>query len=90
VLFVLYKFSDILTKILPLFNANPLLGVKGLDLKDFQKVAFMMKDKFHLTKVGIFEIYRIKSGMNRGRKQYNINIKNGDKYLYYIYNFKKL
>ena len=68
VLFVVYKFSDIFNKILPLIDANPLLGVKQLDYRDFQKVAFMIKDKSHLRKEGISLIYQIKSGMNRGRK----------------------
>jgi len=68
VLFVVYKFNDIFDKILPLFDENPLLGVKRLDSGDFQKVAFMMKEKAHLTKEEISEIYQIKFGMNRGRK----------------------
>jgi LAGLIDADG endonuclease. len=71
VIFVVYKFSDIFEKIIPLFDKNSLLGIKGLDYQDFRKVAFMMKDKTHLTKEGIYEIRQIKSGMNRGRKQFN-------------------
>ena len=68
VLFVVYKFNDIFDKILPLFDENPLLGIKRLDYQDFRKVAFMMKNKAHLTEEGIYEIRRIKFGMNRGRK----------------------
>ena len=68
VVFVVYKFSDIFEKILPLLDENPLLGIKGLDYQDFRKVAFMMKDKAHLTEEGIYEIRQIKSGMNKGRK----------------------
>jgi len=68
VVFIVYKFSDIFDKILPLFDENPLLGIKRLDYQDFRKVAFMMKNKAHLTEEGIYEIRRIKFGMNRGRK----------------------
>jgi len=68
VVFVVYKFSDIFEKILLLLDENPLLGIKGLDYQDFRKVAFMMKDKAHLTEEGIYEIRQIKSGMNKGRK----------------------
>lgn len=67
VLFVVYKFSDIYEKILPLFDENPLLSTKQLDYQDFRKVAFMMKDKVHLTEIGISKIRQIKSGMNKGR-----------------------
>jgi hypothetical protein len=34
---------------------------------DFRKVAFMMKNKDHLTEEGISEISKIKYGMNKGR-----------------------
>jgi len=38
-----------------------------LNYQDYRKIAFMMKDKVHLIEIGISEIYRIKSGKNKGR-----------------------
>ncbi len=45
-----------------------LQGVKSQDFLDFKIIAKLMKDKAHLTKEGIEEIKRIKSGMNSKRK----------------------
>ena len=69
--FFIYKYSDLLEKIIPFFDKNPLLGIKLLDYQDFCKVALLMKKKAHLTEQGINEIRKIKRlrrGMNTGRK----------------------
>lgn len=68
VTFVVYKFSDILEKVIPLFESNPILGVKSLDFNDFCKVSKLIENKLHLTNKGLHEIINIKKGMNIGRK----------------------
>lgn len=65
--FRIVKFKYIIEKLIPLFENNPILGVKALDFADFCKVAELMKNKAHLTKEGLDQIHRIKVGMNRGR-----------------------
>ena len=66
--FVVYKFSDIIEKIIPFFEKNPLLGIKKLDYQDLSKIAFIKREKPYLTEEEIDEISKIKYGMNRGRK----------------------
>jgi hypothetical protein len=61
------KLEDILTKIIPFFEKNPVLGVKFKDYQDFIQVARLMEDGQHLTLEGFEKIRRIKLGMNRGR-----------------------
>jgi hypothetical protein len=65
--FVVTKFSDIIEKIIPLFNKYQMEGVKALDFADFCKVTQLIKNKDHLNQEGLEEIRKIKSGMNRGR-----------------------
>jgi hypothetical protein len=61
------KLEDILTKIIPGFEKNPVLGVKFKDYQNFIQVARLMKDGQHLTAEGFEKIRRMKLGMNRGR-----------------------
>ena len=63
-----FKFDDIVNKIIPFFQKYPIVGVKGLDFADWCEVAEMMKDKKHLTAEGLDKIKKIKAGMNTGRK----------------------
>lgn len=58
------KFSDLTAKIIPLFEKYPLQGIKKKNFEDFWKVASVVKSGAHLTKSGLEEITRIKSGMN--------------------------
>lgn len=60
--------SDVTTKIIPLFEKYPIIGVKALDYADFCKALKLIKDKAHLTELGLDNIRLIKAGMNRGRK----------------------
>jgi len=60
--------SDLTTKIIPLFEKYPIIGVKALDYADFCKALKLIKDKAHLTELGLDNIRLIKAGMNRGRK----------------------
>lgn len=54
---VVYKFSDIVDKIIPFFQIYPLQGKKLLDYKDFCKTAFLMKNKTPLMNTGRLHIY---------------------------------
>ena len=67
VTFVLYRFSDILNKIIPFFQSYCLQGIKYLDYKDFCEIAKLMENKNHLTLEGLKKIKSLKSGMNIGR-----------------------
>lgn len=66
--FVVVNFKDIKEKIIPLFDAYPIKGVKALDYSDFKKVANLMHNKEHLTEQGLSKIKSIKSNMNLFRK----------------------
>lgn len=65
--FIISKFTDINSKIIPLFNKYPLLGTKQKDYLDFLKVAELIRSKDHLTKEGAEKIQIIKSNMNSKR-----------------------
>jgi hypothetical protein len=68
VTFVVGKFRDIKGKIIPLFQSNPLQGIKNMDFIDFCEIAKIKDNKDHLTLEGIKKIKSLKSGMNVGRK----------------------
>ena len=65
--FITSSFSDIKSKIIPIFDKYPLLGTKKEDFQDFKKVAELMESKDHLTEEGIKKITFIKSNMNSRR-----------------------
>lgn len=65
--FIVEKFSDIETKIIPFFNKYPIVGVKSQDFQDWCFVGKIMQDKEHLTQDGLDKIIKIKAGMNKGR-----------------------
>ncbi len=65
--FIVTKFEDIYTKIIPFFNKYPLQGCKYLDFSDFNSVAELMKNKAHITSEGFESIKQIKSGTNKKR-----------------------
>ena len=62
------KFSDLNSKIITFFKEYPILGSKYQDFSDWVQVIELMNNKVHLTKEGIDIIWKIKEGMNRGRK----------------------
>ena len=83
-LIVVGKLSDILGKIIPLFDQYKLQGIKRLDglrlyyniclyyninYLDFKRAAELLEKKVHFTKEGLEEIRKLKAGMNSGRKQ---------------------
>ena len=63
------KFENLNNKIIPFFQKYQILGIKYEDFKDFCLVAYLMKEKKHLTEEGLvlLKIRKIKAGMNRGR-----------------------
>jgi hypothetical protein len=65
--FVVYKFNDILVKLLPLFKNYPLQGVKYEDFLDFSKIASLMENKSHLNSEGLKKNSTIKAGINKAR-----------------------
>jgi hypothetical protein len=72
--FVVTKFTDITTKIIPFFAKYSLQSVKCLDYADFRGgPPEIMKVKEHLTPKGLEQIREIKDGMNKGRIFIDIN-----------------
>lgn len=65
--FIVYKFSDLIKKIIPFFEKYPIMGVKQLEFKDFKSVTNIMQNKEHLTKKGVNQIIKIQSNMNTKR-----------------------
>jgi LAGLIDADG endonuclease len=67
VVLTIQTFHDINNIIIPLLKKYKIKGIKYLDFKDFCFVTNLMKQKVHLTQEGFELIYKIKSGMNKGR-----------------------
>jgi len=59
--------NTIINTIIPFFENYPLMGVKSYDFKDFKKVAYIVKNKDHLTPEGFNKILEIKWTMNQNR-----------------------
>ena len=55
------KYYDIDTKIIPFFKKYAVKGIKSKNFDDFCKVAYMMKEKKHLTKQGLEQIKKNQS-----------------------------
>ena len=66
--FIVTKFSDNLEKIIPLFEAYPVLGEKAKDFEAWVKVAEIIKTKAHLTREGLDAILKIKTEMEESRR----------------------
>lgn len=67
VYFVITKFKDITDKVIPFFEKYPIQGVKALKFSNFKKVFELMKNKSHLTKMGLEKIRLIKLKLNFSR-----------------------
>ena len=52
--FMVTKFSDITEKLIPLLQNYFTIGEKHKDFHDFCQVSYMIKEKEHLTKNGLF------------------------------------
>ena len=68
IVLTIFKFSDIMNRIITFFDKNPILGVKLFYYLDWCKIAKLMKEDKHLTLEGLNKIRVIKSGMNTSRK----------------------
>ena len=66
--FVVEKFTDIWSKIIPIFEKFKLHGVKTQNYEDFKKAAILIENKAHLTRKGLDELKIIKGRMNKRRK----------------------
>ena len=64
VIFVVRKFEDINSKIIPFFNEYIIKGVK---YKDWSEAAKLIESKNHLTPEGYNKIRKIKENMNSYR-----------------------
>jgi len=72
--FIVTKFNDINTIIIPLFNKYSILGSKLKDYFDFVKVAELIQKKAHLTRDGFEKIKQIKSSKGRSLMYINTNL----------------
>ena len=61
------KTFDNVNKIIPFFEKYPISGIKTLDFANFKEVAYIIKNKEHLTEKGYNKILEIKSNMNQKR-----------------------
>jgi len=66
--FIVTKFGDLTDKVIPFFKKYSAIGEKSEDFVDWCKAAELIKNKSHLTKEGLEQIKKIKTGMNKGRK----------------------
>ena len=66
--FKITKLVDLTKKIIPLFEQNPIQGIKQLDFLDFCEVAKIMSEGKHLTTEGLELVKKIKNKMNTKRK----------------------
>lgn len=67
--YVVYRFADIINKIIPFFDTYSLKGKKGLDFIDFRKIAIIIENNSKTDNMynRIPEIIEIKKNMNRNR-----------------------
>ena len=66
--FKVSKFVDINNKIIPIFKAYSIKGIKELDYQDFCEIATLIGEGKHLSPIGIAKIQLIKDRMNTKRK----------------------
>jgi len=69
---IIVDFKDITNIVIPLFNENPLIGIKLYDYLDWSKIHSLMLTRSHLTIEGINSIRKIKFSMNTGRDLENV------------------
>ena len=55
---------DINNKIIPIFKAYSIQGIKQLDYQDFCEIATLIREGQHLSPLGIAKIQLIKDRMN--------------------------
>ena len=62
------KFLDVNKKIIPIFKAHSIQGLKQLDYQDFCEIATLVGEGEHLNPKGLAKIQLIKDRMNTKRK----------------------
>ena len=67
VILTVKTFHDINNIIIPFLKKYKIKGIKYLDFKGFCFVINLMKQKVHLIQEGFELVYKIKSGINKGR-----------------------
>jgi hypothetical protein len=60
------NFKDIISVIIPHFDKYPLQSAKSIDYLLWKQCIFLIKDKKHLTHLGLNQILSIKSALNLG------------------------
>jgi len=69
--YCVYKYSDIIEKIIPFFTENQIIGIKNLDFSDFHKAVLLTKTMglcLYKEKEKLNFISKIKAKMNSKRK----------------------
>ena len=61
------KLDDIINKIITFFQKYPIEGAKAIDFANWCLVAYIIKNKGHLTQEYLDKIKQIKAGINIGR-----------------------
>lgn len=61
------KFLEIKNKIIPIFKAHSIQGIKQLDYQDFCEIANLVAEDKHLSLTGLAKIQLIKDRMNTKR-----------------------
>ena len=64
---VVGNYSDIIKKIIPLFDKYPILGNKQLDYLDWKEIIRLKNEGAHKTEQGKQKMIEFKLGMNKGR-----------------------
>ena len=66
--------KEIIKILIPLLNKYNLQGIKRLNCDDFITIVKLVEKKEHLSEAGLEKIRQIKSGMNTGRRNINLNL----------------
>jgi hypothetical protein len=68
--FCVRSFADLEERIVPFFQTNQLRTAKAEDFKIFAQILMLMKEKKHLSKVGIQEIISLAIQMNTKKRKH--------------------
>jgi hypothetical protein len=59
------RLADLSDRIIPFFEANPLMTAKHRDFLSFKAIVSLMRQRVHLSEVGLHQIATIAATMNR-------------------------
>ena len=72
--FEIRNVGDLVEKVIPHFQANPLISSKKADLERFERICWLMYESKHLELEGLVEIVKIAMEMNpSGKRKYSSN-----------------